>query len=115
MTESEAKSADEKWSKYNEQNRILGVLQGFNINEKDFLKELKGFFAEKPLTETYHNILRKIAENHKDFHYRQMAHRQIALELNKANEDFQSHLVEGAKYELLRYKRQGVQKVKISA
>ncbi len=113
MTEEEAIEVESKWAEHHEKERIIRSLQAIGSTEKDLEKEQKSFFEKKPIQEAYNALLVKTANNHNDYHYRKMAHHQLALELSRRNEDFHVHLKEAARYELLRYKQSHVRKVEI--
>lgn len=113
MTESEAKKAEAQWAEYQEKQSILRSLQAIGVSEKDVEKEQEGFLSRKSIREAYFSLLNKVANKDKNFHYRKMAHYQIALELSRKDGDFIPHLKEAAKYELLNYKHQGMAKVEI--
>jgi len=113
MTESKAKEAEEQWEKYQKKERIIRSLQVIGITKKDLEKEQKSFFKKKTLIEAYISLSTKVANSHKDLHFRKMAHHQIAIELSRLNGNYLPHLKEAAKNELLNYKKSNVQKVEI--
>jgi len=113
MTETEANVAETQWAEYYETERILRSLQAIGATEKDLEKEQKSFLKNKSLREAYKSLLTKTANNHKDYHYRKMAHLQIATDLSRVNGYYLHHLKTAAKYELLKYKQSNVRMVEI--
>ena len=113
MTETEACEAETQWAKYHDEEKIFRSLQTIGATKKDLEKEKKSFFKKIPLHEAYNLLLHKTANKHKDYHFRKMAHLQIAIDSSRNNKDYLPHLKEAAKYELLKYKESNVGKVEI--
>jgi len=113
MTETEAIEAEAEWAKYHDEERIIRSLQTIGATKKDLEKEQKSLFKKISLHDAYNSLLHKSANKHKDFHFRKMAHLQIAIDLSRNNEDYLPHLKKAAKYELLKYKQDNVTKVEI--
>ncbi len=111
MTETQAEEAEKQWSSYHQRQRFLVLLQPFGLGERDIGNE-KARGAQSD-TEAVTSILARVAASTKDLHERKMAFYELALLAEEGGKPFREFLIEAARSELLRYKKQGVAKVEI--
>lgn len=111
MTEAQAEAAEKQWSSYHQRQRFLVLLQPFGLGDRDIGNE-KARGAQSD-TEAVTSILSRVAASTKDLHKRKMAFYELALLAEEGGQPFREFLVEAARSELLRYKKQGVAKVEI--
>lgn len=119
VTEDEAKKIDLEWKRIRFRNKWLRTLKSYGITEEDFNKykeKLSKRFGERASDrDVIWLIFNELIQKMRDFHSLRMIYYEMALFLNEEGKDFFTVLQQSIKMELMRYKKDGVKRVRIIA
>ncbi|WP_416817781.1 hypothetical protein [Denitromonas sp.] len=111
MTEAEAKEAELLWGAYEQRQRAVSTLSAFDLSERELENRMR--LGARTDVEALKSILLAVANTSVDLHHRKMAHYQLAILEERDGQPYREHLAWAAKYQLLRFEQDGVQKVRI--
>ncbi len=119
VTEDSAKKIDLMWQNTTSINSWIRKLDGYGIREKDFEVRKERLFKKSGKVVNDRDIIwslfNELITRTKDLYELKMIYYDMALFLNEEGKDFFSVLQQSAKMELMRYKKDGIEKVRILA